>query len=190
MRDGDAAFLNRMLELLVAANLIDLVPANFFQFLYDLPAVRRPSDYDRKSTHFLRNCQHCGAHSLRNLHRDIVRWAKLGPGRLPRNLMPEFRVRAPFRLKETTTVCLLQIERGSPYSCPSQPRSGDEEALSRGRSSNIAAVDPGDAFVPAAHIEKRVAQAFQMTGAAALRSERRRQQTGEKFSAIGGRGVR
>ena len=40
--DRDATFLRRVLELLVAADLIDFIPPIFFQFPYNVPTVHPP----------------------------------------------------------------------------------------------------------------------------------------------------
>jgi hypothetical protein len=65
MRYGDPAFFRDVLELLVAANLIDFVPAIFLQFLDQVPAIHHPPLISRDNTHFLHTRQFVNTHSMR-----------------------------------------------------------------------------------------------------------------------------
>src|ERR1019366_924169 len=65
MRHSDPTFFRGVFELLVAANLIDFVPAVFLQFLDHVPAIHHRPLIPRHNTHFLHTRQFVNTHSMR-----------------------------------------------------------------------------------------------------------------------------
>ena len=65
MRHSDPTLFRGVFELLVAATLIDLVPAVFLQFLDHVPAIHHPALIPRHNTHFLHTGQFVNTHSMR-----------------------------------------------------------------------------------------------------------------------------